>query len=217
MKYIEVPSEVYGILVGIVVVAFGFGPTISPLNQEAGVGLAHAPKTLEETSAKELDKQIRQAVDEIEKRVTDRNSYDEEILWFARAVYSESKRADEQEMVAWVVRNRVESCFRGHCTYKETVLAPKQFSGLNPTDRRYHYNITRDRSYEATAWATALLVAERVYHAPETQRPFAITVRHFYSPHAVSAPKWASGREATYVIKGANEAAPRFAFYSGVK
>ena len=32
-----------------------------------------------------------------------------EILWLARAMYSETKRPHEQELVAWVVRNRLES------------------------------------------------------------------------------------------------------------
>ncbi len=33
---------------------------------------------------------------------------DNETLWLARCIYSETKRPEEQELVAWVVRNRVE-------------------------------------------------------------------------------------------------------------
>ena len=34
---------------------------------------------------------------------------DSETLWLARAMFSESKRHDEQELIGWTVRNRVEA------------------------------------------------------------------------------------------------------------
>ncbi|WP_240332831.1 hypothetical protein [Salinibacter ruber] len=39
-------------------------------------------------------------------------------LWLARAIYSETKLPHEQELVAWVVRNRVETAYRGRRTYR---------------------------------------------------------------------------------------------------
>ena len=38
---------------------------------------------------------------------------DSETLWLARAIFSETKRVDEQILVAWVIRNRVDTGFRG--------------------------------------------------------------------------------------------------------
>ena len=49
---------------------------------------------------------------------------DTETLWLARCIYSETKRPAEQELVAWVLRNRVETGYRGQTTYESTVLDP---------------------------------------------------------------------------------------------
>src|SRR3990167_5555288 len=55
-----------------------------------------------------------------------------DILWLARILYSESKVREEQIIIAWVVRNRVESGFRGAQSYKDVAISPAQFSGLWP-------------------------------------------------------------------------------------
>lgn len=47
---------------------------------------------------------------------------EDEILWLARTIFSETKRPHEQELVAWVVRNRVETGYRGNATYEAAVL-----------------------------------------------------------------------------------------------
>lgn len=142
-------------------------------------------------------------------------SYDEEILWFARLIYSETKNVHEQIYVAWVARNRVETGFRGN-TYKQVALARNQFSGLNHFDRNYAHNINLDFNDKAPGWNTAIEVARLVYDAPEIQRPFPKTVRHFYSPIAISAPHWAYGGEAVHEIKDVHGRV-RFAFYDGVE
>ncbi len=105
----------------------------------------------------------------------------DEVVWLARAIYSESDRPAEQELVAWVVRNRVETRYRG-TTYREVVLETKQFSAFNqPTKRRDHILGLKPNT-PFRPWQRALDIALEVYHAPSWKRPFAQTVRHFYSP-----------------------------------
>ena len=65
---------------------------------------------------------------------------DRETLWLARCVYSETNRPEEMELVAWTIRNRVETRYRGQSTYRGTVLDPFQFSAFNPgSSKRRHY------------------------------------------------------------------------------
>ncbi|MBI5004915.1 MAG: cell wall hydrolase, partial [Candidatus Lloydbacteria bacterium] len=52
---------------------------------------------------------------------------EKEILWLARGVYSEKKNEEEMRLIAWVIRNRVETKYRG-TTYQEVVTSDKQFS-----------------------------------------------------------------------------------------
>jgi spore germination cell wall hydrolase CwlJ-like protein len=145
------------------------------------------------------------------------NSRDEEeILWLARLVYSETKRPEEQVLVAWVVRNRVESKYRGD-SYKEVALHDSQFSGLNSFDRNYRHNVTRNYDDESITWQNALSVARAVYFADDVLRPFPKTVMHFYSPISVrSKPSWAKGSEPVQVVKDDDESV-RFAFYKDIK
>lgn len=141
----------------------------------------------------------------------------EEILWLARAIYSETKVKEEQLIVAWVIRNRVESEKFGD-TYRTVVLSPGQFSGLNAGDPQYRHNLSRVRESGGIAWKNALEVAEAVYNAPSALRPVPVTVWHFYSPNAVSRkPSWAAGLSAIHVIRDPKTEAVRFAFYSSVK
>ena len=140
---------------------------------------------------------------------------DEEILWLARTLYSETKREDEMRLVAWVVRNRVETKFRG-TTYKEVALSHKQFSGLNKGDKQYAHNISLTFEHTYTSWQTAVRVAREVYYAPASERPLPTTVRHFYSPIAVRmAPGWST--EGTLYHSTTSEHGTRFAFYEGVR
>jgi hypothetical protein len=139
-----------------------------------------------------------------------------EILWLARILYSETKRAHEQRLVAWVVRNRVDTSYRGR-TYEAVANSSAQFSGLQPSDPRYEHNMSRWWASNGESWESALKIAKEVYFAPESERPFSVTTRHFYSPVAVSKPAWARGHEAVGVVKSSYHHAPRFAFYARVR
>jgi len=142
---------------------------------------------------------------------------EQEILWLARIVYSETKRPEEQVLVAWVVRNRVESNYKGQ-SYRDVALHDSQFSGLNSFDKQYRENITRGYGDKGDAWQSALSVAKAVYGADEILNPFPKTVRHFYSPVSVSkTPSWARNKEPIQVVKDSSNKTVRFAFYDGVR
>lgn len=118
----------------------------------------------------------------------------EEILWLARCIYSETKRPEEQELVAWTVRNRVETGYRGKQDYRSVVLDPWQFSAFNRNSSKRRYFMGLQEHSEAAGWKTALEIAERVAAADSAERPFAITTRHFYSARSMPggrAPRWA--------------------------
>lgn len=141
---------------------------------------------------------------------------DNEVLWFARAIYSETKVASEQALVAWVIRNRVESD-KYPDTYKEVVLQSGQFSGFSPRDRQYHTNMTMTFEDSSPSWDTAVAIAQAVYTAPSALRPLSEDVMHFYSPISVAAtPSWAAGREADHVVRDVKTDGVRFAFYSDI-
>jgi spore germination cell wall hydrolase CwlJ-like protein len=141
----------------------------------------------------------------------------EEILWLARVIYSETKKADEQVLVAWVVRNRVETGYLGD-SYKEVATYRNQFSGLNTFDGQYLHNITRSHKSSGDSWENALEIAEAVYSAPSFLRPFPKTVRHFYSPISAKVePKWATGSKPVLVVRDNSQKNVRFAFYDEIK
>jgi hypothetical protein len=142
----------------------------------------------------------------------------QEILWLARVIYSETKKSNEQVLVAWVVRNRVETEFKGE-TYEEVAKSRGQFSGLNVSDSQYLHNISRGYGSSGESWENALDVAEAVYFAPEFLRPFPKTVRHFYSPISVKiSPDWSADHKPIIVVKDKTEDRNvRFAFYDSVR
>jgi len=140
-----------------------------------------------------------------------------EILWLARVIFSETKNEEEMNLIGWVVRNRVEAGYRGG-TYKQVAQSKHQFSGLNPKDPQYDININMGYGSTNEKWIKALRVAEKIYFADETKRPFSKDVLHFYSPISVKEkPKWTIDGNLNYTVAGENEMTPRFAFYSGVK
>ena len=141
-----------------------------------------------------------------------------ETLWLARCIYSETKRPKEQELVAWVVRNRVETNYRGNDSYREAVLDPYQFSAFNPGSRkRAHYSSLTPAS-QATGWQRALFIAYQVKQAPAAQRPFSKSTRHFFSERSMAGgrhPSWASrGSKVTPERYRIQE--DRFRFYEDV-
>lgn len=141
-----------------------------------------------------------------------------DVLWLARCIYSETKRPTEQELVAWVIRNRVETRYRGQATYQGTVLDPFQFSAFNPgsSKRRHYVNLTETSS--ARGWNRALQIAHSVYYAPSHERPFPKQTRHFYSERSMrggGTPDWARGKTPIRPA-GLNIDARRFRFYAGI-
>ena len=144
--------------------------------------------------------------------------HQQDVLWLARCIYSETKQPHEQELVAWVVRNRVETAYRGNRTYKEAVLDPWQFSAFNPGNPRRHYYLSLKRTSRPRGWQRALEIAESVVLAEEDVRPFEETVQHFYSERSMRRgrkPAWAHGRQPVRVAD--RKVDPRrFRFYAGV-
>ena len=142
----------------------------------------------------------------------------DDVLWMARCIYSETKRDHEQELVAWVVRNRVETEYRGVGTYKEVVLDPYQFSAFNPGDpkRRLYTSLTPES--DSPAFHSALEIAHRVYHSRSSERPFSKRTRHFYSERSMvggRAPNWSAGHQPVRPA-GFSVDPRRFRFYKGV-
>ncbi len=119
----------------------------------------------------------------------------DEVIWLARCIYSETNLAHEQELVAWVVRNRVDTAYRGS-SYREVVLEPLQFSAFNTASERRTYILGLNQHDTNSAWKQALDIALNVYHADPRDRPFSQETRHFYSPVSMKGglrPPWAQG------------------------
>jgi hypothetical protein len=144
---------------------------------------------------------------------------DAETLWLARVIYSETKRPEEQELVAWVVRNRVETRYRGRNTYRGVALDPYQFSAFNPNSRKYRYYSNLDLASQAPGWRQALWLAYYVRHASAHFRPFSPTTRHFFSERAMIGrdhPGWTRGRRPVAPRRPLQLDAQRFRFYEDV-
>lgn len=141
----------------------------------------------------------------------------DEVLWLARGVYSESDRAEEQRLVAWVIRNRVETGFRGD-SYRDVILEPRQFSAFNTPSQRREYILSLDQDDVVPSWMSALDVSLSVYGSRPSDRPFEIDTRHFYSPVSMvgrDRPNWASaGLELSSTDLGVDP--NRFRFFSGI-
>jgi hypothetical protein len=147
----------------------------------------------------------------------DAANLDEDVLWMARCIFSETKRPEEQELIAWVLRNRVETGYRGKRSYRSTVLDPMQFSAFNANSpkRRYYAGLAPTSS--ARGWQTALRIAHEVYYSPETARPFSRKTRHFYSERSMvgrSQPVWADGKRPVSLDRDVDPR--RFRFFAGV-
>ena len=143
---------------------------------------------------------------------------EQDILWLARCAYSETKRPHEQRLVAWVVRNRVETEYRGRSTYKDIVLDPFQFSAFNPGGPKRGEMLALTLNSQVPGWQKALHVAREVYDASHVERPFNSKTRHFYSEQSMvdrAAPAWARGRRAV-TPQGVRVEPKRFRFYAGV-
>lgn len=146
-------------------------------------------------------------------------SLNSETLWLARVIYSETKQPEEQELVAWVVRNRVETGYRGKRTYRDTVLDRLQFSAFNPgSPKRDYYSSLNVRS-KAPGWQRALRIAHEVRKMPLSLRPFSSTTRHFYSEQSMvgtAHPNWAAGKRPVTPRRNFTLNAKRFRFFENI-
>ena len=144
---------------------------------------------------------------------------DGETLWLARCIYSETKRPDEQELVAWVLRNRVETGYRGSSTYETVVNDPYQFSAFNVNSGVRSRYTSLDATSGNEGFQKALAIAHFVRHAPVAMRPFEGTTRHFYSEQSMTGgrtPAWAVGKDAVAPTREFTLEARRFRFYAGL-
>lgn len=141
----------------------------------------------------------------------------DEVLWLARCVFSEADRADEQRLVAWVVRNRVETGYRG-TDYRNVVLDPYQFSAFNEPSSRRDQILAFNQNSQNPLWKQALEIALDVYEANPLDRPFPVTTRHFYSPVSMkngATPDWAAGADPVDVAAFGIDPY-RFKFYDAI-
>lgn len=145
---------------------------------------------------------------------------DTETLWLARAIYSESKRPEEQLLVAWVVRNRVETRFRGKRSYEDVVLDPYQFSAFQPDAPKQAYYSALTPYSQAPGWQQTLRIAQTVRSLDPIYRPFSAETRHFYSARSrvePSAPAWARDLAPVRLPEPYRIDLHRFRFYEGVE
>ena len=144
---------------------------------------------------------------------------DAETLWLARCIFSETKRPEEQELVAWVIRNRVETGYRGQHSYRDVVLDPYQFSAFNPGTRTRLFYSKLGPYSKTPGWRRAMALAYSVRHADSTFRPFPHKTRHFYSERSMvggAEPDWAKGIHPVTPRRPVELEAERFRFYAGV-
>jgi len=113
------------------------------------------------------------------------------IRWTTRAIVSETTRPREMRVIAEIIRNRVESGWRGHQTYKGVILDPYQFSAFNPgrgTPSVYRA-MTRENTPFPSIWREARGIAEKVLKAKREDLLTTRRVLHFH--HRQVTPKWA--------------------------
>lgn len=140
-----------------------------------------------------------------------------EILWLARVIYSETKRPHEQELVAWVVRNRVETGYRGKSTYRDVVLDRYQFSAFNPNTRTRSHYASLDWNSTAPGFPRAVAIAATVATADREACPFSETTRHFYSRRSMiggATPAWAMNMKPVMLDRHVEP--DRFQFFANV-
>jgi hypothetical protein len=194
----------------VVVLLLSFVTTLAPQRKALSASVAHTPVSLGEITVEAARYSSTSTANTL---TVDR----EEVLWLARAIYSETKKPHEQELVAWVIRNRVETGYRGNDSFKEAVLDPWQFSAFNQgSPKRQFYMNLGERSAQP-GWKVAVGIAERVAKADAGGRPFSETTRHFYSEQSMvgrRAPVWAVDK---LPVKLDRKIDPRrFRFYDGV-
>ena len=135
-------------------------------------------------------------------------------------MYSETNRLDEQELIGWVVRNRLETNYRGHTSIKSIILDPFQFSAFHPRRRSARYYSNLNWLSNEPDWPKTLALAYYVLHANSSFRPFPKNVRHFYSEQALAetkaAPDWSVDLVPVQPARTFALDTNRFRFYANV-
>ena len=172
-----------------------------------------------QTAGEEANATVQASTADSESQASEARFTKEDALWLARVIYSETKRPEEQELVAWVVRNRVETGYRGKRSIKDTVLDPYQFSAFNPQSRarKRYENLTPQHA--SSNWQRALAIAYGVRGAPDSLRPFPRKTRHFYSERSMVGrrhPDWARGMKPVAPERTFALDERRFRFFEGV-
>jgi len=149
------------------------------------------------------------------------SNIDIETLWLARAMFSESKRHDEQELIGWTVRNRLDTNYRGCTSYQECVLDPFQFSAFLPSQMKLHYYTSLTEMSDITGWQKTLALAFYIRYADSQLRPFGHKVRHFYSEQSMSdteiPPEWVGDSTPIVPFRNLQLDERRFRFYANVR
>ena len=205
------------------VLSLGFGGSDSFSTM---VATAFLPEAVETNTALEPSATTDTALlDELREHPTriplvDASEIDTETLWLARCIYSETKQPVEQELVAWVIRNRVETGYRGERTFKSVILDPYQFSAFIPGSRTARFYSSLDVNSKRAGWQRALAIAHHVRNSDEVRRPFSEETRHFYSERSmvgVKHPAWSEGKQPVAVNRRDEINPERFRFFERVR
>ena len=190
------------------------------------ISASHALAVQEDSSkSQEFNKtQLVESSNEIQLRpyqlpFVPKSEIDSETLWLARCIYSETNRPEEQELIAWVVRNRVEANYRGKSSYRQVVLDPFQFSAFNSDSPKSDLFRSLSVEHQMDGWERALTIAYYVRHARPHYRPFSGQTLHFYSEQSMVGrimPKWARGMTPVETPNRYQLDERRFRFYEGI-
>ena len=137
-------------------------------------------------------------------------------LWVARTIYAESNRPHEQELIAWVIRNRRENNYHGNTTYRGVVLEPSQFSPFNEDAPYSNYYRWLPVNADPPKWKEAMRIAAYVLNAPAERRPFSSETHHFFSQVSMRGqgwPSWAEGVQPVEIKRTKTVDPFRFRFF----
>lgn len=163
------------------------------------------------------NRKIEQRIDSLE--VINRALHDEQMLWLARALYSETRNSNEMYYIGWVVRNRVELNYNGNDSYEEIILDPYQFSAFNPGSRSRHQYVNLDVEdlrdpIKRDKWHNALRTAMTVIDADSEHRPFPRHTLYFYSEVSMPGGRDPHWRDDFTRVEMAGVTPERFRFFA---
>ena len=137
-----------------------------------------------------------------------------DVMWLTRVNYSETNNPLEMYYVAHVVKNRVEECYRGNCTYKDVALDPYQFSAFN-YGNSYYRTVTLTNASRPLDFIEAKQTA---FHAYMDDYDPTKGSKWFFSQVSMPNhryPHWAINEGQVNVNKYINDY--RFRFYNKIK